>query len=512
MGNPAEMALSCSTLAQSAAAALRDARFMEAMRSCRRDCSFSRLASSGLLLVMAACGDPLSPQGGSFPHLWIRQTGLVIEVGQTVQLSAKIQSSADGSVYDAEASEWTSLNPDVASIDGTGRVQGLLPGVAVIQVEQAGVPDTGSIMVLAGPKAEYRTEWRDVDVGRDITCGLTLHGAAYCWGWDYWGAIGDGVLRTYTLAYAPVQIAGGHEFASISAGHSHVCALKSNGSGYCWGDQHTIGSRPSMVERVLAPELVNFGGNFSSLQSGDFHVCGIDVAGHAFCWGTNALGEIGDGSAGVDQHRYEPTPVAGGLRFSEIRPGHYRTCALDLNGRAYCWGRATPHTTPFRVRGEMRFYSLTGFIHACGLTADRRTWCWGENQTLQQGTDINGREGQPEPVPLENDPGYVTITAGPFHTCGIRTDGVAFCWGSNEYGQLGTTAPIPDECGFACTKTQMPVAGGLRFAQISAGETTTCGVTVDQALYCWGDNRRAQLGTGKLEEIIPVPTRVVDPF
>jgi alpha-tubulin suppressor-like RCC1 family protein len=42
----------------------------------------------------------------------------------------------------------------------------------------------------------------------------------------------------------------------------------------------------------------------------------------------------------------------------------------------------------------------------------------------------------------------------------------------------------------------VPVLGGLTFARVSAGNGHTCGVTTDGVAYCWGNNNYGQLGNG----------------
>src|SRR2546428_3389795 len=65
---------------------------------------------------------------------------------------------------------------------------------------------------------------------------------------------------------------------------------------------------------------------------------------------------------------------------------------------------------------------------------------------------------------------FATVSAGDSHTCGVTTEGAAYCWGDNSSGQLGdlTAASQP---------SPVLVAGGVSFAAVSAGYSHTCGVT-----------------------------------
>ncbi|MBW1757248.1 MAG: hypothetical protein JRJ80_13885 [Deltaproteobacteria bacterium] len=102
----------------------------------------------------------------------------------------------------------------------------------------------------------------------------------------------------------------------------------------------------------------------------------------------------------------------------------------------------------------------------------------------------------------DNPVGQVTwleVSAGFYHTCGITSDGIAYCWGGNGKGELGTGTTDN-------SPTPVPVAGDFRFATISSGVSHSCGLTVDGSTYCWGRNSRGELGTGTTDNSpTPVP-------
>ncbi|MFN5926593.1 MAG: RCC1 domain-containing protein, partial [Roseiflexaceae bacterium] len=103
-------------------------------------------------------------------------------------------------------------------------------------------------------------------------CALTSAGAAYCWGWNDDGRIGDGNVGV-DRRNAPVAVSmpAGVTFASISAGYSHTCALTSAGTAYCWGRNlyGQIGDGTTTVERS-APVAVSMpaGVTFASISAG----------------------------------------------------------------------------------------------------------------------------------------------------------------------------------------------------------------------------------------------------
>jgi alpha-tubulin suppressor-like RCC1 family protein len=234
----------------------------------------------------------------------------------------------------------------------------------------------------------------------------------------------------------------------------------------------------------------------TAIAVGAVHTCGLVQDGSAFCWGNNQFGEIGDGS---HSDRYFPVAVAGTVKFTEITAGGGHTCGISTNGAAYCWGSngngqlgdgtLTDRATPAPVAGGLTFLALSaGGVHTCGIASDNTAYCWGYNGNGQLGdSTFNNRS---LPTPVVGGQQFVAISAGKAsHSCAVTASGQAFCWGANDYGELGTG----DQ-----TKRPAPVAveGGLVFQTIHAGYAHTCGLTVDGTAYCWGRNFYGQLGTG----------------
>jgi alpha-tubulin suppressor-like RCC1 family protein len=108
------------------------------------------------------------------------------------------------------------------------------------------------------------------------------------------GKLGNGAD---TLARAPVLVVGGSNFAVVSAGAGHTCAVTTTGAAYCWGEnaggQLGIGAASASHN---TPQPVAGGHSFRMISAGFNHTCGVTTAGELYCWGSNNQNQLGDGS------------------------------------------------------------------------------------------------------------------------------------------------------------------------------------------------------------------------
>jgi alpha-tubulin suppressor-like RCC1 family protein len=137
------------------------------------------------------------------------------------------------------------------------------------------------------------------------TCAVTSLGRAACWGNNDQGQLGDG---TTTSRLSPVPVSGGHTFRSLSTGEgSFTCGVTPAGAAYCWGD-NTFGQLgDGTTNNSLVPVAVSGGLAFREVAAGADSACGLTTASTVYCWGSNVNGALGDGS-GSDS--LVPVPVA----------------------------------------------------------------------------------------------------------------------------------------------------------------------------------------------------------
>jgi alpha-tubulin suppressor-like RCC1 family protein len=315
--------------------------------------------------------------------------------------------------------------------------------------------------------------FRQVSGGKYHSCGVTLSGDGYCWGSNLEGQLGREVDL---FSATPVLNSRAITFGSIAVGRAHSCGLTLIGVAFCWGSN--IGGQLGFVTQTTSVDTAGFVGRspiFQRIAAGGFHNCGLTAVGDAYCWGFNDQGQLGNGST--------------------------ITIFPDTAAAAPAWVRL--------VSGGFSFDSITaGYKHTCALTAAGVAYCWGDNSYGQLGDGTTTRSLVP--VPVTGGLTFVSLSAGFYHTCGIATSGAAYCWGRNTPNSVQES--VGGQIGDGTTtdrSSPTAVSGGLTFQSLSAGEVTTCGVTTGSLAYCWGDNEYGQLGTGNTTSSM-IPVKIIN--
>jgi alpha-tubulin suppressor-like RCC1 family protein len=366
--------------------------------------------------------------------------------------------------------------------------------------------------------------WMQMSAAFDHTCAVRGNGKLYCWGAGALARLGNGIDTANRAT--PTLVAGGFEdWTRVSAGAEHSCAIRSDGSLYCWGNQadgrvgngfttNTISS-PSLVQQLSQPSIVVW----NSISAGSRHTCGAANVGAtlvAYCWGNNLYGRLGNGNESDTPHS-SPVVVQEPLSSpAEISVGAEHSCARTKSDTLYCWGHGNsgrlglgnsfPVVQPIPALIEDTTWQQVsvGEAHTCAVANDQRAFCWGLGLHGRLGNNGTQNAFSPSEV-AGNVTNWRTVSAGARHTCAIRDDGSLSCFGQNSEGRLGIGA-ADDQI------VPVEVAGGrLSWWQVSAGGRHTCAVKTDGRAYCWGRADVGQLGHGATTPDAWSPIAVVEP-
>jgi alpha-tubulin suppressor-like RCC1 family protein len=351
-----------------------------------------------------------------------------------------------------------------------------------------------------------------LSVGATFACAIRA-GLLYCWGDNHSGQLADPTASVVGRA-APGRSAAGYTFVAVSAGAYHACGLTAAGAAYCWGENYSgeLGDGSQSYRNGVV--AVTGGLSFAKIRAGYMSTCGVTLDGAIYCWGDGGSGQLGTVAASSGT----PTRVGASLTFSDVgvggKLGNGFVCGLTTGGTAYCWGNnaygqlgdssTTSRAVPAAVFGGLVFTRLaSGFFgidgsHSCALTGAGTTWCWGSNafNALGVGGVARLAPAQPETAPVLS-----ALAVGGDLTCGLDAAGAAWCWGVNVGGAMG------DSTFNTSHRDAGLVSGGHVFVTLRAGPFTVCGVTSAGELWCWGYNNEGQVGDGTIFER-RVPVRV----
>ncbi len=339
------------------------------------------------------------------------------------------------------------------------------------------------------------------------TCAI-VSGAERCWGYNFYGQLGDNSL---SQSLVPITVSGlASGVTATTAGVYHSCAQVTVSGLHetkCWGDNidGEMGLDDFPFQTQITP-VVGLATGATALAKGPYaaHSCAI-VNGAAKCWGNNAYGELGNGTLVDSSVPVTVTGLTGGV--TDIADGASHTCAV-VNAKAMCWGSnltgqlgngsTNDSTTPVTAISAGVTAISVGYAHSCAIVGGG-VKCWGNNQSGELGNGSTSESNSP--VSVQGLTGTaVSIAIGVAHTCAAMSTGKVQCWGYNSNGQLGNGTNVP-------TGTNPPVTvSGITSGAtaVAAGGYHTCAI-VSGGVQCWGDGQSGQLGDASLaDSYVPV--------
>jgi hypothetical protein len=264
------------------------------------------------------------------------------------------------------------------------------------------------------------SKWKQVDLSDASTCGLTVSGNMYCWGWLY-GILNTGEYRGGEWFLTPQQVdLHGLRVDSFSYGNPNICAL-SSGRLYCWGG----GLIPNATDadHITVPTLWGNPTQRWKVINSQGSWCGIDTADDLYCWG---------GSYSY----YEIPCSVGDIEFS-----------LETSGWEGCLHHEfVAATSPRKITvGSAKWRDVNARTNVCAITTADDLYCWGWNTAGELGIGtISFMENEPSLVGRPGGVGWAYAEVGDGVTCGVTLAGEFYCWGRDHDSAFDTWGCSPD--------------------------------------------------------------------
>jgi alpha-tubulin suppressor-like RCC1 family protein len=308
-----------------------------------------------------------------------------------------------------------------------------------------------------------------IALGSSHTCALASDGTVKCWGNNLSGQIGDGTATP--VYWAPIVIAGLTNVIQIALGGGHTCALLSDRTVKCWGGNQTgeLGyPTTTKCSDPANPATTVDCSRTPTIVPGLATVTQIGVAGEEQSFETSGL-----------------------------------SCAVLADSTAKCWGvntsgqlgdgTTTNRSSPVPVSGLSNVLKIAvGKNHSCALLKDSTVKCWGLNANGQLGDGTN--QSRLVPTPVTGLAGVTSIAVGGFQTCAVLSDQTMKCWGGNASGELGDGTTVDRNL-----PTLVPGLAGV--SAVSLGDEHSCVLLADGSVQCCGKNDAGQVGDGTTSSV-----------
>ncbi len=324
------------------------------------------------------------------------------------------------------------------------------------------------------------TSYADVAVGAFHSCAITVSGVLKCWGPNNYGETGN------TYSTTPHDMDNTDTYSSVAAGYQTTCAISTTNQLKCWGYLSTSGALPQQTAVVV-------GSNFQKVSIGTSHACALKSDGTVYCWGNNDYGQIGDGTNAI---RREPNVAVPGT-YTDISVGLLSSCAIKTDTSISCWGVVGFYTGSSTARLSNTPYSLTGAdgyvkirvlpkyadnVDAkCAIKSNGDVFCSGALNSDLTGYAIN-TTWTDSFVKFFSPASELTFGRG--FGCSVY-QGLTYCFGSGAGSALGLGYSASEEAYFATPQEGPNV---VTMTRPDANRNSSCGIDSSSRLRCWGSH------------------------
>ena len=425
-----------------------------------------------------------------------------------------------GNLFTWGSNSWKAIGADLSVVDSWTQIShgnsytlairsdGKLFGWGLNSNGQLGLGDRVS---RSAPAQIGTSNWHRVSAGLNTSLAIRSDKTLWVWGNGNTGKLANGVATD--LRSSPIQIGTSANWVDITAGYSHLGAIKgatlgaTSGTLFMWGAGGTgrLGNG-SNVNRS-SPVQVGALTDWKSIRAGGTHTVAIRTGGQMYAWGVGTSGRVGDGN---NLSKSSPVQIGAASNWTQIAAGKSHSIAMTTLGRIHGWGlnssgqlgdgtnlgRSAP--TAIGISSWVAISTGRTFSHA--IKVDGTLWAWGQGAYLGQNNNTNRNS----PVQIGTDT-WSSLGGGVdnIHMHAITTGSIAYAWGTNNQGALGrpeigtfVTIASPIVLGGEAPANSPVQIGTSTWSAVSVGRYATYAIRSDSKLFSWGSNFSAQLGLG----------------
>jgi alpha-tubulin suppressor-like RCC1 family protein len=278
--------------------------------------------------------------------------------------------------------------------------------------------------------------------GPGHVCVVRTDGTVACWSNNFWGQLGDG---TTVDSPVPVTVTGITNAVAVSPGYNHACAPLADGTVRCWGSNFSgqLGNGTT-VDSPVPVQVAEVTSAVAIAANSFGHACALTSDGTVQCWGENIYGQLGDYPSALSS---VPVVIPGITGAAAIAVGTDHTCVLLADGAVNCWGyngygqlgngSLTDSAVPVAVMSISNVVAIDAVgYNSCAVLNSGLVTRWGDNARGQLGIGFTGGYSSGPAWSALSVTNAVSVAAG-VHTCALLSDGALVCWGANTNGELG---------------------------------------------------------------------------
>ena len=193
-----------------------------------------------------------------------------------------------------------------------------------------------------------------VSAGSWHACALKSNKTVWCWGAGGSRQLGNGSLSRSNRPVGVLRKRGSSDLLAniidLSVGSSHACVVRTDSTVWCWGNGNAgqLGHNKFFLNESYPVQVMDGAGidnyldDVIQVSSGGYHSCALKSDGTIWCWGKGGEGQLGNNALVDNPYAVQVVDGSGSSNalsdVIEIDMGNFHGCALKSNRTIRCWG------------------------------------------------------------------------------------------------------------------------------------------------------------------------------